>query len=292
MGRQSVLMLQLAALLLAAAGAAGRQGRRPARAQPSMGVLEPWAEQLGEEGAAAHASMAKWLTAFFASEPADALFPTPPRLPRTKPRRQRLPPLEVALYNESAVDRHIWTKWNASGPCSDALRAAPRPARRTNLVVAPVGSGFDAAQWLTHPEHATYDIVALYYGASPETFTCPLCKAVRSPPRPRCMQPRRRAAAARFAAPGLGRGVRSRVCGVCLQVVPMRGTKWFLMHALAKQNATLWAQLARDYAAVMVADDDLLFDTCTLNRREAAARRYYRLGSIIDGRVHSNTGWW
>ena len=58
------------------------------------------------------------------------------------------------------------------------------------------------------------------------------------------------------------------------QVIHGGGTKWFLLHALYKSHPKEWAALAEQYGAVMVADDDLLFDTCTLNRSFEIFRSY------------------
>lgn len=186
---------------------------------------EPWAEILAEEGVRAHASIGAYLKDFFASTPAEDLSPAAPVVPQIKSASPHLAPRTVSLHNESGADAHLWTKWNETQSCTEYLSTARMPHRRRYLVIAPVGSAFDASVWLTHSGYATYDIIALYYG-SREDFECPLCKAIIRAP----------------------------------------GTKWFLMNNFLQHNATMWAQLEEEYSAVMVADDDLLWGTCTLNR--------------------------
>lgn len=218
--------LALALVALAAGARAGAHARGGGWA-PAL-ELEPWAEELSAKASTAHARMAAYLADFFARTPPALLAPPPPRLPITRARGARLPARNATLHAEAAADPHRWARWNASAPCdavvAAALGAGP-PPRRTNLLIAPVGSAFDARAWLTHPAAATYDVVALYYG-SDDDFTCPLCRAV----------------------------------------VRGGGTKWFLLRQLATRNASLWAVLLAEYDAFMVPDDDLLFDTCALNR--------------------------
>ena len=59
-----------------------------------------------------------------------------------------------------------------------------------------------------------------------------------------------------------------------VQVIHGGGTKWFLLHAFHTSSPKEWAALAGQYEAVMVADDDLRFDTCTLNRNFEIFRAY------------------
>lgn len=107
--------------------------------------LEPWSEVLSDEGAAAHASISRWLHTFFAREPADRLFPSPPRRTQTKPRSATLAPRQQKRHQEDASDRHIWTRWNSSQSCDGLTQALPAVDTRRNLVIAPVGSTFNAS---------------------------------------------------------------------------------------------------------------------------------------------------
>lgn len=191
---------------------------------PSEGH-DPWAEQLEDVGAKAHAKMAAWLNRFFDSAPPEDLSPPPPLMSVTHPRTITLPERDVPIYKESDRDVHAWKVWNKTHTCSMALEQKVKPERRRHLLISPVGSDFDAGNWLTHPEHATYDIIALYYGRD-EKFSCPLCK----------------------------------------HVIRGGGTKWYLLNKFLRENSTLWERLAKQYDSVMVADDDVLFDTCILNR--------------------------
>lgn len=62
----------------------------------------------------------------------------------------------------------------------DQIRRSSSPSpepRRTNLLVVPVGDEWKAERWLTHPQAATFDIVAIHHGDDPN-FTCPECRLV------------------------------------------------------------------------------------------------------------------
>lgn len=187
--------------------------------------LDPWAEQLEDAGAEAHAKMSAWLNRFYKSTPVEDLSPPPPLMSVTRPRTITLPERDVPIYKESDLDGHEWKVWNKTQSCSMTLQHQEKPERRRNLLISPVGSSFDASNWMTHPDYATYDIVVLYYGRD-ESFSCPLCK----------------------------------------YVIRGGGTKWYLLNKFIRENSTIWERLARQYDSVMVADDDVLFDTCILNR--------------------------
>jgi hypothetical protein len=138
---------------------------------------EPWAEQLGEEGERAHEAMTAWLTAFIENTAPEDLHPAAPVLPTIKPRGFVLPQRRISVYPESLSDAHYWTKWDVNQTCDVFLASvAPLSVPRRHLIIAPVGSKFNASRWLTHPQHASYDIIALYYG-NHSSFTCPLCLA-------------------------------------------------------------------------------------------------------------------
>jgi len=219
----SLLGISEAIAKRSAAGLAG--GEAPTSRHKKELSFEPWAEMLEEEGRKAHSTMSAWLQDFFAKTLEGDLHPRPPLVPKIKPRGVVLPPRKVASYNESLFDSHVWTRWNLSQTCADFLEDVPRTYRRRHLIVAPVGSAFDASKWMNHPNHSTYDIIALYYGNAVD-FSCPLCK----------------------------------------YVINLKGSKWQLLNSFIRQNQSLWNTLATEYSIVMVADDDLEFDTCMLNR--------------------------
>lgn len=199
-------------------------------------VSVPWAEQLGDEGKEAYAKMSAWLNAFFRSvESQDDLFPPAPKLVEIKPRVSGLPQLDVKSYPESLTDPHEWSKFFSYETCGSFLsRRKPKyesrieslKANKRYLIVIPVGDEFDASQWVTHPEHATYDLVVIYYGKNDSWNCSPLCK----------------------------------------HTIRLHGTKWYLLNAMIKQHPDLWSSFAQQYQAIMVADDDLKVNTCSLNR--------------------------
>jgi hypothetical protein len=160
----------------------------------------PWAEQIDPVGYEAHSKMAEWLHAFHKATPSDQLAPAPPVLPKVNEKAPNAPRKPFFKEPESLTDSHIWKNWKwteDSNNCqhiNSAITAAAAPqltitAQTTNqseirippkreyLIIAPVGSNFNASKWMTHPELATYDIIALYYGSNP-TFSCLLCKEV------------------------------------------------------------------------------------------------------------------
>eukprot|EP00887_Chlorella_sp_A99_P005466 scaffold1.g5466.t1 len=53
-------------------------------------------------------------------------------------------------------------------------------------------------------------------------------------------------------------------CPLCRAVYSAKGPKWRLAYALSRLPD--WPALAANYSAIMVADDDLIMDTCVLNR--------------------------
>lgn len=53
-------------------------------------------------------------------------------------------------------------------------------------------------------------------------------------------------------------------CPECKEVYQAKGPKWRLVHELFKSPD--WEGLRQHYRAVMLADADLLLDTCTINR--------------------------
>lgn len=49
--------------------------------------------------------------------------------------------------------------------------------KRRNVLIAPVGDDWSASVWMDHPNAATFDIIALYFGDN-ATYACPLCAEV------------------------------------------------------------------------------------------------------------------
>jgi hypothetical protein len=209
----------------------------------------PWAEQIDPIGYEAHSKMAEWLHGFFKATPSDQLAAAPPVLPKIHEKTSNMHSNPFFKEPESVEDAHIWKNWNwaeNSDNCQrmdSALIAATAPEltisaqtyqaeteippKREFLIIAPVGSNFNASKWMTNPTLATYDIVALYYGTDDNTFSCPLCRAV----------------------------------------IPGAGAKWGLVNIFINNNPTMWADFSKQYKAVMIADDDLEFwDTCSINR--------------------------
>lgn len=179
---------------------------RPLQDAPS----EPWAEHLGHEGREAHAIITAWLKAYYEHvDKRDDVFPPPPSLPTIKPRGEQLPHHPVVEYSESETDPHSWSRWNANQSCESFLEekkerwTAKRQDNRAKryLIVIPVGDDFKAEDWVTHPEHATYDLVAIYYGKNPQWTCGPLC----------------------------------------VQSLSFPGTKWYLLNMLIKERPDLWA---------------------------------------------------
>ena len=243
----------------------------------SSSGLSLWAEEFSEEGVRAHVAMNSWLEAFFAATPKGELAPLPPRQPRV---RQTIPAPRLPYQeHETKCDPHIWKKWNESISCDDMLtssalgggaeaaaeapgtaqsankqrQAGISPSQRRYLIIAPVGSNFNASKWMTHPNFATYDILALYYGSSKD-FSCPFCRAV----------------------------------------IPGSGAKWGLLNTFMKKHEKLWAEMARQYEAVMVADGDVDFiDTCSLNRLFEVFSAYKLLmGQPSLCRQEYRSTWW
>jgi hypothetical protein len=214
----------------------------------------PWAEQIDPIGYEAHSRMAEWLQAFYKATPKDQLAPTPPALPKIIEKVNNMPMKPFFKEKESSEDPHLWKNWQweenttncqqmdaALTAATAASAAAPDltitaqtkradteiPPKREYLIIAPVGSNFNASKWMTNPNLATYDIVALYYGRNGNNFSCPLCKAV----------------------------------------IPGAGTKWGLLNTFIDNEPKMWAEFSKQYKAVMVADDDVdFFDTCSVNR--------------------------
>ena len=136
-----------------------------------------WAEQ--SEGEEAYLMMSSWLNAFHASTSSEYLSSPPPRRPTLN--SPKIPARTYFHEPESSRDRHVWRRWNESMSCDEmasSLLQTLKPVNRKFFIIAPVGSSFNASQWMTHPDIATYDIIALYYGN--KNFSCPLCKAVFS----------------------------------------------------------------------------------------------------------------
>ncbi|KAG7671821.1 hypothetical protein Ndes2526B_g07269 [Nannochloris sp. 'desiccata'] len=215
----------------------------------------PWAEQIDPIGYEAHSKMAEWLHAYFKATPYDQLASAPPVLPKINGKASNMHLKPFFKEKESVEDAHVWKNWqwaensdncqqmdSALAAATAASAAAPEltitaqtttragteiPPTREFLIIAPVGSDFNASKWMTHPNLATYDIVALYYGADDTAFSCPLCKAV----------------------------------------IPGAGAKWGLLNRFIDKEPTMWAEFSKQYKAVMVADDDVeFFDTCSINR--------------------------
>lgn len=241
--------------------------------------LPLWAEEFSEEGERAHALINRWLEAFFAATPPQELAPLPPSIPQVRQNPALAAPRLPYQAHETKFDPHRWKKWNESLSCDEMIASgglltngasaalgAEGPAAAQNskrhtqpqqqrqyLIIAPVGSNFNASKWMTHPSYATYDIVALYYGSSKD-YTCPLCRAV----------------------------------------IQGSGAKWGLLNGFVKGHANLWAEMAAQYEAVMVADGDLDFiDTCTLNRMFEVFSAYKLLmGQPSLCRQQYRSTWW
>jgi hypothetical protein len=62
-------------------------------------------------------------------------------------------------------------------------------------------------------------------------------------------------------------------CPLCKAVVPLRGPKWRLFMQLA-MDPVLWDPIAAAYDYIMLPDDDLQMDTCTVNRVITIMRDY------------------
>lgn len=54
-------------------------------------------------------------------------------------------------------------------------------------------------------------------------------------------------------------------CAACAAVLHMAGPKWHLLWQATR--LPVWRSLVAGKRAVMVADDDLVLDTCSINRR-------------------------
>jgi hypothetical protein len=249
------MILQALLLVFSATAAASRQNSE-SEARRNLQLFGgneasdtfPWAEQVDPVGYKAHSQMAKWLDAFFKVTPEDQLAPAPPLLPKI----EKVPTTPLKPFfkeQESPEDPHVWKNWqwtensNNCQQINSALAVSAQtnraeieiPPKREFLIIAPVGSTFNASKWMTHPSLATYDIVALYYGTAVDTFACPLCKAV----------------------------------------IPGAGAKWSLLNRFIDNEPAMWAEFSKQYKAVMVADDDVeFFDTCTINRIFEVFRAY------------------
>jgi len=205
-------MIFLVLLLVFSAGAAALRGNSeigtPRNLQLFGGNSDsntfPWAEQIDPIGYKAHSDMAEWLHSFFKATPPDQLAAAPPMLPKVKGKASKMHVKPFFKEKEFTEDAHLWKNWQwaenadncqqidaALTAATAAAAAAPEvnitaqtnrgeaeiPPKREYLIIAPVGSNFNASKWMTHPNLATYDIVLLYYGAD-KSFSCPLCKAV------------------------------------------------------------------------------------------------------------------
>ena len=62
-------------------------------------------------------------------------------------------------------------------------------------------------------------------------------------------------------------------CEKCAQLFSMVGPKWRLYWALTS-NSTFWGPIAKRYRYVMLPDDDLIMDTCTINAVFDTMRAY------------------
>ena len=86
--------------------------------------------------------------------------------------RAQTPQLEPDMLHPCAHDN------NGNGDNENQLSSSPSPeARRTNLLVVPAGDDWRAERWLSHPNAATFDIVAIHHGED-ANFTCPECLLV------------------------------------------------------------------------------------------------------------------
>lgn len=135
-------------------------------------------------------------------------------------------------------------------------------------------------RWIDDPARSTWDLVGIYYGYSSH-FSCPLCKKVgdtrlAQPPRipgdgvlhsvhrqltsskkDNCPIGGTSGSCGRFAQPALPPGSHA-------QVYAGQGHKWRLMYALYSHPD--WRQLAAQYRAVMVADENVALSTSAVNK--------------------------
>lgn len=104
----------------------------------------------------------------------------------------------------------------------------PRGTQRRNLVFAAVGDAWKPDMW-SYSDTTSWDLIAVYFGSDPE-WACPECKLALHMPD-----------------------------YMKWQMV------WALMNEAQEQWRGIWKGIRQQYDYIMVADDDLIMDACTID---------------------------
>ncbi|PSC68400.1 Adenosylmethionine-8-amino-7-oxononanoate aminotransferase [Micractinium conductrix] len=129
------------------------------------------------------------------------------------------------------------------GDSADRFHQAPCPpprqpgTQRRNLVFAAVGDGWSADKW-SYTEQSSWDLVAVYYGNRTD-WDCPKCMLALT-----------------------------MADSMKWQMV------WRLMTSKDPRWEGIWGKLRRSYDFVLVTDDDLIMDSCTIDILFQTMRRH------------------
>jgi len=181
------------------------------------------------------------------------------------------PPSRLVRYAESPLDGQTWRDADCSSLLSlsgeggrgrggesiiinnSTTSTIKIPVAKEYLVIAPVDASFNASSWLTHPKQSNFDLAIIYYGGDGNDTLHHINETI-------C---------------GGGRaGGGGRLCKYIWQAC---GPKWRLVRDMATQHPAVWKGIRRQYKAIMVADDDLIMDTCVISRSFEIHSAYHLL---------------
>lgn len=173
------------------------------------------------------------------------------------------PPVRLVRYEESPLDRQWWRDADCSSLGEGGRGASIITTNTTNttikmpvakeyLVIAPIDPSFNAASWMTHPKQSNFDLAVIYYGGGGNNALKHINETI-------------------CGSDGGGGG------GLCKYIWQASGPKWRLVRDMAKQHPAVWRGIQRQYKAIMVADDDLIMDTCVINRSFEIHSAYHLL---------------